>query len=639
MPDRKSRPRPPVLVAVDLAILTLRESTFQVLLIERGNEPFRGAFALPGGFLKSVDEDIYDAALRELREETDLDGVGLHIEQLGVYGKPDRDPRGRVISVVYLAIAPGLPEPSAGTDATDAAWTSIDAVTSGRVELAFDHRQILDDAVEKARTRLEHTPLATAFCARTFTITDLRRVYEAVWGVGLDQRNFYRKVQGVPGFLEATGDERQMPKGRPARLFRAGPATTLHPPITRPESPIKHEETEMYEPRVAVILTALETEYQAVRRQLTELRQDRLGSGTHFEIGTVAGSSCQIVIGLTEAGNGPSAVLAERAIQRYTPAVVLFSGVAGGLRSANLGDVVVGSRVYAYHSAAVEDDGAKARPRTWETNHGVTQMAHHVDRERAWVKRLPYDAAVPTVHFGAIAAGEVVQKSQISVEADWIRDHYNDAVAIEMEGAGIAQAGHLNGVPIAVVRGISDRANSAKTAANDISWQPRAAENAAAFAVELAVQLLQPDTEAASAMRGSEASSSSGTGDNTWEGSGIVSNYNNGGTVGVQAHNFSGGTVNMTVGNVADSGQDVGAIVTELRTLLGDHRAAGHIDEDTYGAAVEELEAAEAMVGESDRESRRKLLLALKRFGGLMSDVTVIAAKVALAVGLVQGSL
>ena len=234
--EKMSRPRPPVLVAVDLVILTLRGSSFQVLLIERGNEPFRGSRALPGGFLKRVDEDLYDAALRELREETELDGDGLHIEQLGFYGKPDRDPRGRVVSVVYLAIAPGLPEPVAGTDAAEAAWISVEEIISGRIPLAFDHRQILNDAIERARTKLEHTPLATAFCAPTFTIADLQRVYEAVWGVELDPRNFYRKVQGVPGFIVSAGTERRATKGRPARLFRAGQATVLHPPITRPEN-------------------------------------------------------------------------------------------------------------------------------------------------------------------------------------------------------------------------------------------------------------------------------------------------------------------------------------------------------------------------------------------------------------------
>ncbi|WP_231492613.1 NUDIX domain-containing protein [Glycomyces sp. NRRL B-16210] len=233
---------PAIPIAVDLVILTLRESRFDVLLVERGIEPFKGGQALPGGFLSSAGEDIYDAALRELHEEAGLDGSALHIEQVGAYGAPDRDPRGRVLSVAYLAIAPGLPEPVAGTDASAAAWTAVDDVLSGHVKLAFDHLAIVEDAVERARAKLEHTPLATAFCGKRFTIADLQRVYEAVWGADLDLRNFYRKVQRVEGFIESTGTERREAKGRPARLFRAGSATALHPPLTRPDRTPRAEE-------------------------------------------------------------------------------------------------------------------------------------------------------------------------------------------------------------------------------------------------------------------------------------------------------------------------------------------------------------------------------------------------------------
>src|SRR5690625_3857541 len=120
MPEPEEDPwEPPlVLLAVDLVILTLRASTFHVLLIERGIEPFEGSWALPGGFLNNAAESVFQAALRELKEEANLDGTRLHIEQLGAYGEPERDPRGRVVSVAYLAIAPGLPEPVAGTDAS-----------------------------------------------------------------------------------------------------------------------------------------------------------------------------------------------------------------------------------------------------------------------------------------------------------------------------------------------------------------------------------------------------------------------------------------------------------------------------------------------------------------------------------------
>ncbi|WP_438388720.1 NUDIX hydrolase [Actinopolyspora saharensis] len=227
---------PEVLATVDLVIFTLREQELRVLLVERGVAPYRGARALPGGFLNHAGEDILDAAHRELREEADLDVARLHLEQLGTYGTPGRDPRGRVISVAYLAIAPELPDPVAGTDAADAGWESVQDVLSDRTKLAFDHLRIVTDGIERARSKLEHSALATAFCRETFTIAELQQVYEAVWGVQLDPRNFYRKVQKVPGFIEPAGQERRTTKGRPARLFKAGPTTVLHPPLVRPES-------------------------------------------------------------------------------------------------------------------------------------------------------------------------------------------------------------------------------------------------------------------------------------------------------------------------------------------------------------------------------------------------------------------
>ncbi|XVU22768.1 NUDIX hydrolase [Actinoplanes sp. CA-054009] len=216
-------------LAVDLAILTVRQDALQVLAITRANEPFRGRPALPGGFLRG-DEDIPEAAARELAEETGLDGGRLHLEQLKAYGEPGRDPRGRVVSVAFLAIMPDLPLPTAGSDASSAFWTPVDEVQG---TLSFDHDAILADAVERARARLEFTTLATTFCGPTFTIGDLRHVYEVVWGQKLDPRNFSRKIINTPGFVEPT-DERRIPEvGRPAALYRAGAETTLNPPIMR----------------------------------------------------------------------------------------------------------------------------------------------------------------------------------------------------------------------------------------------------------------------------------------------------------------------------------------------------------------------------------------------------------------------
>jgi len=226
MPDR---PRLLLQLTVDLAILTVREDRLNVLVIERDNPPYQGQLALPGGFLRA-DEDLRSAAVRELAEETGLDGRHFHLDQLGAYGRPDRDPRGPVVTVAYLAIAPDLPLPVAGSDARSARWVPVEEL---RGKLAFDHNQILDEAVEEARSRLELTTVATAFCEDQFTIGDLRHVYEVVWGTSLDPRNFSRKVAHTDGFVVATGGKRIPETGRPAALYRAGPARLLSPPLLR----------------------------------------------------------------------------------------------------------------------------------------------------------------------------------------------------------------------------------------------------------------------------------------------------------------------------------------------------------------------------------------------------------------------
>lgn len=219
-------------LTVDLAILTVRQDRLHVLVVVRGGEPYRGCLALPGGFLRDIHEDLYAAATRELVEETGLDDSLLHLEQLATYAEPKRDPRGRVVTVAYLAIAPDLPVPVAGTDASAARWEPVEGLLAAPSSLAFDHHRILADAVERARAKLEYSTLATRFCTETFTIGDLRRVYEAVWGSRLDARNFHRKVVRTDGFLVPTGDKRS-DVGRPAAIYRRGPAKVLYPPMLR----------------------------------------------------------------------------------------------------------------------------------------------------------------------------------------------------------------------------------------------------------------------------------------------------------------------------------------------------------------------------------------------------------------------
>ena len=222
---------PPFYVAVDVVVLTIRERQLNVMAVRRGGGPGAGALALPGGFVH-VDEDLEVAARRELIEET---GLKLdYLEQVQTYGAPDRDPRARTISVLYFAVVPDLPEGEAGTDAAEAFWLPVDELSN--LSLPFDHNQMLIDAVERARAKLEYSPLATSFCGETFTIGQLRRVYEIVWGkdkYAIDPSNFQRKVLGARDFLEPTGKVGTDGPGRPARVFRLGSAAVLNPPVTR----------------------------------------------------------------------------------------------------------------------------------------------------------------------------------------------------------------------------------------------------------------------------------------------------------------------------------------------------------------------------------------------------------------------
>nr|WP_282547511.1 NUDIX domain-containing protein [Streptomyces rochei] len=221
----------PFAVTVDLAVLTLRAGALHVLLVERGQEPYAGRWALPGGFLLP-EESAETAARRELAEETGLaDVTGLHLEQLRTYSEPGRDPRMRVVSVAFAALLPHPPEPRGGGDASQARWVPYDAAA----DLAFDHDRILADARDRVGAKLEYTCLATAFCPPEFTLGELQQVYETVWGTALDRPNFRRKVLATPGFVEAVPGAARLTggRGKPAALYRAGPATTLHPPLLR----------------------------------------------------------------------------------------------------------------------------------------------------------------------------------------------------------------------------------------------------------------------------------------------------------------------------------------------------------------------------------------------------------------------
>lgn len=220
-------------VAVDVALLTVREGRLRLVLVRPEAPGLAASWALPGRRVRD-DEDLDATAHRALAELARLAAPDAHLEQLRTYGDIRRDPGGRVISVAYLALTPAAADPP--TD-TGARWWDVTEVTAvDGPELAYDHARIVPDALERARAKLEYTALARAFVDEPFTLAELRGVYEAVWGVALDPANFRRKVLSVRGFVVPTAHlARPGPDGgRPARRYRRGPATRLHPAMLRP---------------------------------------------------------------------------------------------------------------------------------------------------------------------------------------------------------------------------------------------------------------------------------------------------------------------------------------------------------------------------------------------------------------------
>lgn len=222
---------PAFAVTVDIVILTMIDGELQVLLIRRGENPFKGMWAIPGGF-KRPTETLDEAAQRELVEETGVDAARL-LTQFGAYGDPDRDPRMNVVTVGYLAVLRDVGAVVAGSDAADASLVPVSDVLNEKIDLAFDHLQIVRDAVDRARVELEVSGIATAFVGTTFTLAELRAVYEAIWGVQLDAANFRRSIVAADGWVIPTGRRSQPGAngGRPAELYRAGRAWRHGGPI------------------------------------------------------------------------------------------------------------------------------------------------------------------------------------------------------------------------------------------------------------------------------------------------------------------------------------------------------------------------------------------------------------------------
>jgi 8-oxo-dGTP diphosphatase len=207
-PSRYERPS----VTVDLVVFTLLEGILHVLLVKRGQWPFAGMWALPGGFVR-MQESLEEASRRELREETGV--ADVYLEQLYTFGKVDRDPRTRVITVAYFALMPvDRARLRADTDTVDVGWFSAYEPPP----LAFDHKEILDYAITRLRYKLEYTALAFELLPEEFTLTEIQEAYEHILNEKLDKRNFRRKVLQAD-ILEET-DHYQEGHHRPARLYR-----------------------------------------------------------------------------------------------------------------------------------------------------------------------------------------------------------------------------------------------------------------------------------------------------------------------------------------------------------------------------------------------------------------------------------
>lgn len=212
-------------VTVDLIVFTVLDSDLKVLLIQRGEEPFAGAWALPGGFVRVGDafddrgESLREAARRELVEETHLDLQSAWLEQIGAFGAPDRDPRMRVISVAYSALVrPDLaPLVRGGSDAADAQWASL----TERPSLAFDHDELLAHAHAHIRDRLTTSAIAFELVPPTFTINELRAVWAAVLGTPMDAGNFRRRFKRlVDDGIVAEAPGKRITSTKPATVWR-----------------------------------------------------------------------------------------------------------------------------------------------------------------------------------------------------------------------------------------------------------------------------------------------------------------------------------------------------------------------------------------------------------------------------------
>ncbi len=198
-------------VTADIVVFTIKDDDLKILLIKRNLEPFSNSWALPGGFVR-IHESLEDAAKRELAEETGVKDV--YLEQLYTFGDPERDPRGRVITVTYMALIDSEKiDLKAATDASEAQWFSVKKLP----ELAFDHKKIFEYAVQRLKWKFEYTTVAFSLLPKRFTISQIQKIYEIVFDREFDKRNFNKKILSLD-ILKDEGLNRDVPY-RPPMMY------------------------------------------------------------------------------------------------------------------------------------------------------------------------------------------------------------------------------------------------------------------------------------------------------------------------------------------------------------------------------------------------------------------------------------
>ncbi|MBT0772926.1 5'-methylthioadenosine/S-adenosylhomocysteine nucleosidase [Kineosporia sp. J2-2] len=383
--------------------------------------------------------------------------------------------------------------------------------------------------------------------------------------------------------------------------------------------------------RPILFLTAVDVERRAVLEHLTDLR-DVTVRGTRFIQGTTRRGRHTALLAQTGQGNAGASLTAQQAIARFTPAIVIFSGIAGALQPhLELGDVVVAEQITAFGGGLSEDDGFWARPRSWQVPHAEQQFARDLAEDAVWKETRP--AYAGRVMVGHIASGEVVLNSRTSDIAQRLLQHHNDALAVEMEGAGVARAAHSNSVPFMVVRAISDRADGTKYTTDRGDAQRQAAATAAAFAVLLGDELARRRPDESRSGRPSHDQGDDMTQQpaqqnvqQTAQGNARVGNM-------VGFHHGK-----LIYGR--DSDQAAAALNTELarlRRLLEGALAEGRISDAEHREASQHLADAESVVPPQDPQQQGAALWVLGKLLGIVGGVADLSDHVNRIITSVKG--